>query len=137
MDNDNKSLGKIGEDIAVNFIKNKGYRIIERNYSKHFISGPEIGEIDVIAEPKRGLINSLLRREKEIHFIEVKSGFYDKVFSPEMRVDDRKKNQIAKMAEIWLNEHHAPLNSKWQIDVVSVVLDSQREVKEIKFFESI
>ena len=134
---ENQYLGKLGEDIVAQFLKKRKYKIIERNYSKHYFSGPEIGEIDIIARPKRGLIDFLLNKNKEIHFVEVKTGFYEDDFSPEMRVDDKKKNQISKMAEVWLNENHIPLNSRWQIDVISVILDRSGKVKEIKFFENI
>ena len=137
MNQNKKGLGRRGEDIATDFLRGKGYKIIERNYSKHFSSGPEIGEIDIIVQLKRGLVDSLLRRRKAIHFVEVKSGFYNASFSPEMRVDQKKKRQITKIAEIWLNEHHIPLNSKWQIDVISIILDRAGRTKEIKVFEGI
>lgn len=39
-----KALGSKGEDIAVNFLKKKGYKIIQRNYRCKY------GEIDIIAK---------------------------------------------------------------------------------------
>jgi len=137
MNKNRKDLGKIGEDIAFNFIKKKGYKIIERNYFRRFSSGFEIGEIDIIAQPKKGWLSSLFRRKQTIHFIEVKTGFHSGPFSPEKRVNNRKRNKIAKMAETWLNEHHISLDSKWQIDVISVILDKKGNTKEIKFFQEI
>ena len=36
-------LGQIGEEAAVSFLKQRGYRIIERNFRN------KVGEIDIIA----------------------------------------------------------------------------------------
>ena len=41
-----KLLGRVGEKKAVDFLKDKGYKILETNYKTH------IGEIDIIAEDK-------------------------------------------------------------------------------------
>lgn len=51
-----KEFGKSGEDIATEFLKNKGYTIICRNFSC------KMGEMDIIAKDKN-----------EIVFIEVKT----------------------------------------------------------------
>ena len=40
-----QSLGKLGEEIAVNFLKNKGYRILARNFKTS-----RFGEIDIVAQ---------------------------------------------------------------------------------------
>ena len=50
-------LGNKGEDIACDFLINNGFRIIGRNVSN------KLGEIDIVA-----------KRNKTLHFIEVKSG---------------------------------------------------------------
>lgn len=52
----NKNIGKIGEDIACQFLIRRGYTILERNYMER------IGEIDIIA-----------KKNREIVFVEVKS----------------------------------------------------------------
>ena len=51
-----KTIGNLGEIIVSNYLNNRGFKIIERNYLKKW------GEIDVIAE-----------RGGTIHFVEVKS----------------------------------------------------------------
>ena len=57
-----KETGSLGEKIAERFLKKKGYHILDKNYSSKFVSGPQKGEIDIIA--KKGDI---------ITYIEVKS----------------------------------------------------------------
>ncbi len=52
----NLSLGKQGEEIAADFLKKKGMKILERNFRTPF------GEIDVITEKNR-----------KLHFVEVKT----------------------------------------------------------------
>lgn len=54
--NKSHELGKLGEDIAVNYITSLGYIVIERNFEC------KQGEIDIIAKDKQ-----------EIVFIEVKT----------------------------------------------------------------
>jgi len=46
----NKSTGNYGEDLASEFLENKGYKILERNL--HLICG----EIDILAEDRRTLV---------------------------------------------------------------------------------
>ena len=48
--NYNKTLGKLGEDIAIRFLKYKGYKVIEKNFSCRY------GEIDIIAQNSKFLI---------------------------------------------------------------------------------
>ena len=51
-----KELGKKGEELALRFLKKRGYRIIEKNYVC------KMGEMDIIAKEKDTLV-----------FIEVKT----------------------------------------------------------------
>jgi len=87
-------------------LEKKGYQILDKNYSPHFLSGPKRGEIDIIA--KKGDI---------VYFIEVKNlrgsprGTVSH-FQPEDKVDFRKRWKIAKVAEAWLRKRKIPLNSK-------------------------
>ena len=51
----------IGEDIAVNYLKKKGYKIIERNFRKGY------GEIDIIALKKNVLVFVEVKTRTVIH----------------------------------------------------------------------
>ena len=49
-------IGKLGEDIACKYLISKGFKVIERNYTKKW------GEIDIVAS-----------KDRKIYFIEVKA----------------------------------------------------------------
>jgi len=139
---DSKVTGNLGENIAGKFLRDKGYRILDKNYSSKFVSGPQRGEIDIIAK-KDGIIS----------FVEVKTlsdspaygpllakasdGQGRAVFNPEDKVDYQKQRKIIKTAEAWLVENKIPFNSKWQIDVVAIVIDKVSQKAQIKHFENI
>lgn len=124
---DSKQLGNFGERIAEKYLKNKGYQILDRNYSFRVSGSPQKGEIDIIA--KRG---------DTISFIEVKTLRNPAtLIRPEEKVDFRKKRKIAKAAESWLMKKKIPLNSKWQIDVISVKINPLDKKAKIRHFENI
>jgi len=101
---DKKTTGKEGEILAVNYLKNKGYRIIETNYLKRS------GEIDIIAvDPKYD----------EFVFIEVKTRKNLSFGYPEESVDDEKIQKIAETAENWLDDKNID-DPEWRIDIISI-----------------
>jgi len=125
---DSKVLGDFGERVACLYLKSKGYKIMERNYSENWSQGPEKGEIDIIVE-KKGVIC----------FIEVKTLAQAKlgVFHPEDKINSRKQRQIARMAQDWLSKNKIPMDSKWQIDAVSVKVDLDSKKAKIRHLENI
>ena len=121
-----RQLGNLGERIAENYLKNKGYQILDRNYFFKSFRGPLRGEIDIIAQ-KNGIIS----------FIEVKTLIgRDRVsiISPEEKVDFGKQRKLRKTAESWLMKKKIPLNSKWQIDVISVKIEKGKA--KVNHFEN-
>jgi putative endonuclease len=92
MDNQNSkdkqpSVGKLGEDLAANFLEEKGFNIIERNYRFGH------GEIDIIAEQAEMLI-----------FIEVKTKKFGDFGDPINWVSRGKQKQIGRIARGYLFE---------------------------------
>jgi len=127
---DTKDIGILGEKIAENYLTNKGYKILARNYVPKFVSGPLRGEIDIIAKQK-----------DLICFVEVKTlsqigGGIPPAFLPEDRVGFQKQRKIMKIAESWLMEKKIPLNSKWQIDVVAIKIDLNNRKAKIRHFKN-
>lgn len=122
-----KQTGIWGEKIAENYLKKKGYQILGKNFSTNFSSGPQRGEIDIIA-----------KKENIITFIEVKTlgQAQGEFFRPEDKVNFWKQRKIIKAAEFWLMKKKIPLDSKWQIDVMAVKIDSDSKLAKIQHFKN-
>lgn len=80
-----RTKGSWGEDLAVDFLLNNGYFIICRNYHSRW------GEIDII-----------VKKEKEIVFVEVKTRFTIDFGSGEEAINWQKKDKMQKTARKFL-----------------------------------
>lgn len=119
-----KELGYFGEKIAEKYLKNKGYQILDKNYSFRIL-GPQKGEVDLV-----------VKKEGVICFVEVKTLTSDKIILPEEKVDYIKQRKIIKTAESWLMKNKIPLDSKWQIDVIAIEIDSINKKAKIRHFKN-
>ncbi|MCR4328747.1 MAG: YraN family protein [Patescibacteria group bacterium] len=113
-------IGKLGEEIAVNFLKGKGYSIIERNYLKPY------GEIDIIAKKKKG----------PLVFVEVKTMRLG-ALSPEDNVTARKTRILRRICTAFANEWDDLVGEGWQIDLVAVTVVDDGEGPKITHYENI
>jgi len=111
-----KKLGDLGEKIAEKYLKNKGYKILEKNFRyKNY------GEIDIIAQKnKRKLL--IFLKPKHLTFVEVKtrkiSG--NSSYRPEDNITYFKKKQLIKLSKIYLSQNKKFLNIPYQIDVIAI-----------------
>ena len=111
-----RKLGDLGEDIAERYLKRSNYKIIKRNYQRNW------GEIDIIAKKK-----------KTIFFIEVKTITKNSEFgSPFDKIDDYKIKKLLQCAELFLIENKYPEEQDWQIDVIGVIIDNQKNNVKLK-----
>jgi putative endonuclease len=128
---DTKLLGENGEDLACEYLVQKGYKILCRNY------WAKLGEIDIIARKKHKLFDFLIRKnsstisERTIHFIEVKTLSESGVFHPEDHFDYKKQNKYRRLVEIWLNNNKYPLDYPCQVDLIAV------SGSKIDFFDNV
>jgi len=110
-----KLIGKKAEDMAVTYLKRKGYRVIERNYSN------KIGEIDIIAFEGGQLV-----------FIEVKARKSSAYGLPMESVNYRKQMKLRQVAQSYLKQHEMP-EASCRFDVVSIILnENQSDIQLIK-----
>ncbi len=112
----NKAKGNKGEDIAVNFLINKGYEIRKRNF--HF---GRYGEIDIIAEKDNTLI-----------FFEVKARYnYDKFGDPLFAINFKKQSSFRRAAEGYLYVNKIE-DKECRFDVLIVDLNNSQVEKHLK-----
>ncbi len=125
---DTKELGNRGENLAAEYLIEKGFRILERNWRISF------GEIDIIARKKSKFF---ARTDKTIHFMEVKTilGNIQGGFFPEQHVDWSKQRKLQKLCQIWLADKKL-INIPYQIDVVGVLIDPVTQEAQIEYFDN-
>jgi putative endonuclease len=102
------TLGGRGENRAARFLRERGYKILIRNFRC------PLGEIDIVARDGRTLV-----------FCEVKTRAYDDPL-PEDQVNDFKQHQITKAAKYYLSRYGVPQPPS-RFDVVAVVWPDGQE----------
>jgi len=126
-DRKRKEAGKMGEDIACQFLTRKGFKILDRNYRKPW------GEIDIIAE--KGDI---------VRFVEVKAVSRESLpdisremsdYRPEEQVHPSKLAKISRTAELYMA--HKEDSRDFQIDVVGVFLDTKNRKARCRLLEQV
>jgi len=99
--------GRMGERVAADFLVQKGYRILERNFTVLH------GEIDIIAFLDGGLV-----------FVEVRSQRHAGPRDPAESVDRRKRECIIKAAHCYIARRPVRVDAVTpQFDVISVRFD--------------
>ncbi|KKP78384.1 MAG: hypothetical protein A2271_03360 [Candidatus Moranbacteria bacterium RIFOXYA12_FULL_35_19] len=122
MTNNTTTLGNLGEEEAVKFLQNNGYKILDRNFQNNF--GRRLGEIDIIAKDIK---------ENEIVFVEVKTREYGKYkdTDPEENITYSKLKKLAKIASAYLRLKNLE-NENYRFDAISVWINSETGESKIK-----
>ncbi len=113
-----RETGILGEKLAADFLKKRGYRILETNYRR-----PE-GEIDIVARQKDCLV-----------FVEVRTKGSRQFGTPEESITPAKKEKL-RMVAYGYRQTHEKLPEAWRIDVVAVELDWSGKPRRIELIEN-
>ncbi|MBQ3299829.1 MAG: YraN family protein [Ruminococcus sp.] len=113
-----KTIGDIGEEYAVNYLKKHRYKILSRNYRKRF------GEIDIIAE-KKGTVA----------FVEVKTRHENPLSRPFEAVDTKKQEKIYRTSLAYIYEND--LDCQYRFDVCEVYVNRDTlKLIQINYFDN-
>lgn len=123
-----KAIGVTGEQIAENFLKQKGYRILDKNYAISFGNRLTRAEIDLVAQEKETIV-----------FVEVKTIRQTNnqdifAFFPGYKVNWQKQQKIIRAGQTWLTKHKIPLDKPWRIDLLIVRINTEQDLPEIHHF---
>ncbi len=102
-----RMTGQQGEEMASDFLKKRGYKIIKRNYRTVF------GELDIIAKDGETLV-----------FVEVKMRSQDRFGAPQYSVDLKKQARVGRVALAYLSCNKTD-SCACRFDVVSIVKNLQ------------
>jgi putative endonuclease len=128
-----QQLGLLGENIAVGFLESKGFKVIERNYTK------KIGEIDIVAI-----------KNNKLHFIEVKtiknyvshetyprknanvSRETHQSYNPFQNVSRFKMQKMTRTIQWYLAEKNVSRETLVQIDVIAVIVNEIKRSAKVE-----
>lgn len=110
-------LGRKGEQMAADALRERGYRIVEHNFRCRY------GEIDLIAEEREDLV-----------FVEVKTRRGNAFGLPEEAVTLTKRRKLAQVASYYL-DLHAESDRSWRIDVVAIDFNQDGKFREVRVYQ--
>lgn len=113
-----KALGALGEKRAREFLKKRGYRILEANFRCRE------GEIDIIARDRDYLV-----------FVEVRTRSSSCLGTPEESVTFAKREKLTSVALSYLQTHRN-LPSLWRFDVVAIEVASDGRTARIEVIQN-
>ncbi len=107
----NKQLGNSGEEMAIQFLKQNGYHVLEKNYRTSF------GEIDIIAEDR-----------DTICFVEVKTRASVFLSSPFEAVSETKQRKLSQMAFEYLRKKNQ-MECRARFDAIAILFSAGENVR--------
>lgn len=134
-----RKIGDIGEQVAADYLKNNGYKILDRNYNRKW------GEIDIVAVCHGGRIkwhnrchnNGTICRDSDIiTFVEVKTVKKGSKFRPEENIHFWKQKRLVNTAQSYLKENKISPEVNWQIDVVIVELNFNNQKANLRHIKN-
>ena len=112
-------LGKKGEDLAADYLKRHGFRIIGRNFKGRY------GELDIIALEGKTLV-----------FVEVKTRIGRTFGTPEEAVTPRKLAEVVQTAQYY-KLLHAEFPESLRIDVIGIELEIDETIKYFNHIKNV
>lgn len=104
---DKRRRGAVAEQFAARYLRGRGYRILELNYTC------AAGEADIVAEADGALV-----------FVEVKSRASGDFGPPREQVGPAKRRRLSRVAELYTKQHRISDRSI-RFDIVEVELDER------------
>ncbi len=114
---DRKALGAWGEQTAAQYLQEKGYAILARNWKT------KLGELDIVAKDRATIV-----------CVEVKTRATDRYGYAEESVTREKQRTLRRLAEQFVRATHQP-SIRYRIDVIAIMpntIGGPPEIRHIK-----
>lgn len=112
-------LGKWGEGIALDYLLEKGFRLLNKNYRT-----PD-GEIDLV-----------MKKDDELVFVEVKTRKNTEFSLPEESISEEKLDHLEASAG-WFLEKYPEYEKNWRLDVITVIGIPNGKNPQVDWFENV
>ncbi|MEW6718724.1 MAG: YraN family protein [Chloroflexota bacterium] len=112
------TLGRWGESLAVEYLTEHGYKVIERNVYTPY------GELDIVA-----------LQDEDVVFVEVKTRRTLSFGMPEESITLRKQEHLIEAAQAYLQEH-PEFSGDWRIDVIAIHIKKPNARPDIRHIEN-
>ena len=115
MQTEKQIRGAMGEQAAVDYLRQNGFMIVERNY--------RVGrsEVDIIAS-----------RYDELHFVEVKTRKFGTMTAPEDALTEQKAKALRRAASAYMAQHRSPLEPRFSLVAIEMIGE---RVESLRFVE--
>lgn len=113
-----REIGTHGENIALEYLLNKGYKLISKNFRTNF------GEIDII-----------VKRNDTLCFVEVKTRYNSNFGFPAHSITINKQKRIKKASLLFVNKEKL-FNLNLRFDVVEIFLNYNDDSHIINHIEN-
>ena len=111
---EHNDFGKLGEELAVDYLTGKGYEILERNWRNIH------KEIDIIAKDGKFLV-----------IVEVKTRQTDEYGEPDIAVTRKKQRMLIAAANAYITRNKLDVETRF--DIISIILkDSEPVIEHIE-----
>jgi putative endonuclease len=115
---DRQEIGKRGEQIARQYLEEKGYTILITNFRCR------VGEIDIIAKDRHMVV-----------FVEVRTVTSNKYGPAYNTVTYRKQRQVKRAALFYISKHNL-VNTQFRFDVIGITLNPKTGVHNLDHIEN-
>ncbi len=109
---------KIGEEIAKEYLENKGYQIIEQNYRTKY------SEIDLI-----------VKKDDILIFVEVRTKKSGAFVAPEESINQKKLKKLYWNAEAYVSAKK--YKGQYRIDAICIILKPDNAIEKLEYYKAI
>jgi putative endonuclease len=114
----NLRVGRLGEELAREHLRKKGYKVLEQNYRTRY------AEIDLIVKEKDTLV-----------IVEVRTKIGERFGTPEDTLNNKKLQKVKKNAAAYAAQ--SKWNKVYRVDAVCIVLAEDHSVQRFNHYINI
>ena len=131
---EDKTTGEIGEKLAADYLKTRGFKIVARNFRVKF------GELDIVCRKGRLLVfvevKSVTSNPAQFAQERIQSGEQLSGFSPEQHFTKQKISRLKRAIEIFLIKNKlGEINQR--LDLIAIELDKDNGLKNLRHYENV